>query len=692
MPNKSLKKITSDLMEKASKLDQKKRPKESQIQVITKNVETNPQSVIDEIMKKPDRIQLKVANIEGLDQTLASFRHQLSTKFGYIHGGGDTVVAGSNITITTNSGGQKVISSSASASPLTTKGDIFTFTTVNARLAVGSNGQFLKANSATATGLEWGGGDGTGDVVGPASAVSGNVTTFSGTTGKLIQDSGIASSSLLTTTTGQYKVFYTVGYSNADYIVDGTADEVQINLAIVAANAAGGGTVFIKEGAYNCAASVAMLSNVIIMGAGYGTRINVPGAFGVKATGGVSNIILQDIRIDGTSNSTYSVEIGNSSKITIQDTWITNAGNFACFVYAQDGNTTEQIKIVDNYFQQVTGAQDCLGGGPTSSNPTAVFRDIIITGNTLIKDLTAGGSNHNCFDMVAVKGITFKNNICYGDVVLGNEQDYNYLTQICGNEVHPPVAGTSCALLVLCLGSGTVTEGINVSGNTVDRGYIELLGVSGHIVKNCVVNNNIVYSTSGTNGIWLNLCDACVVNGNVCIGTSTAGRYGILIQSSTNTLVTSNYVNGYDNDIFDNTLSVTNLYANNITLNFLSAAVVASGPALNNMGSNPQKFYNQGNVTGATTFTNVNGDYIQGTLTGNITVTLSTPAGSRIGDRLVLKLIQDGTGSRTVTWPSNFKKAGGTLTLSTPAASVDQIAMRFDGTNWREESRALNQS
>jgi hypothetical protein len=43
----------------------------------------------------------------------------------------------------------------ADVTPLTTKGDLFTFTTVDARLGVGANATVLTADSAEASGLKW---------------------------------------------------------------------------------------------------------------------------------------------------------------------------------------------------------------------------------------------------------------------------------------------------------------------------------------------------------------------------------------------------------------------------------------------------------------------------------------------------------------------------------------------------------
>lgn len=81
------------------------------LKIIQEKFETDPMSVIDKILKMGKKFKLKPENIEGLDQTIESFNKQLKPGVGYLHGGGDTVTAGDNITITTNAQGQKVISS-----------------------------------------------------------------------------------------------------------------------------------------------------------------------------------------------------------------------------------------------------------------------------------------------------------------------------------------------------------------------------------------------------------------------------------------------------------------------------------------------------------------------------------------------------------------------------------------------------
>ena len=76
------------------------------------------------------------------------------------------------------------------------------------------------------------------------------------------------------------------------------------------------------------------------------------------------------------------------------------------------------------------------------------------------------------------------------------------------------------------------------------------------------------------------------------------------------------------------------------------------------------------------------------TLTGN--VTSSTISNAQTGQFITLLLCQDGTGSRTIAWPSNFKLAGGAFTLTTGANKCDSVTALYDGSNWYETTRAQN--
>lgn len=72
--------------------------------------------------------------------------------------------------------GSSWVTKSGGSSPLTTKGDVYTYSTTDARLGVGANGTVLTADSAEATGLKWAAPAGGGLVLIQAP------TTFSGVT------------------------------------------------------------------------------------------------------------------------------------------------------------------------------------------------------------------------------------------------------------------------------------------------------------------------------------------------------------------------------------------------------------------------------------------------------------------------------------------------------------------------------
>lgn len=104
------------------------------------------------------------------------------------------------------------------------------------------------------------------------------------------------------------------------------------------------------------------------------------------------------------------------------------------------------------------------------------------------------------------------------------------------------------------------------------------------------------------------------------------------------------------------------------------------GLDVNNHAFGDSTEVDNGNSGTADTIDWGSGNFQKSTMTGNCTYTFTAPP---VKGRYQLMLVQDGTGSRTATWPAAVKWPGGTApTLSTAASSIDIITFYYDGTSY----------
>jgi len=79
------------------------------------------------------------------------------------------------------------------------------------------------------------------------------------------------------------------------------------------------------------------------------------------------------------------------------------------------------------------------------------------------------------------------------------------------------------------------------------------------------------------------------------------------------------------------------------------------------------------------------------TLAGNRTI--AAPSGSTpiAGQFIAITVIQDGTGSRTLTWNATYEFTADTApTLTTTASKADLFVFKYNGSKWLETGRNLN--
>ena len=129
-----------------------------------------------------------------------------------------------------------------------------------------------------------------------------------------------------------------------------------------------------------------------------------------------------------------------------------------------------------------------------------------------------------------------------------------------------------------------------------------------------------------------------------------------------------------------------------VTVTLPAAATTLAGLAVAQEYTASQNFDEQTLSDGATIDLNLQTQQVSKvTLGGNRT--FNAPSNHAAGLVCVLTIIQDGTGSRTATFNSAYKFAGGSApTLTTTASARDILVFMSDGTNLREIGRSLNVS
>lgn len=114
----------------------------------------------------------------------------------------------------------------------------------------------------------------------------------------------------------------------------------------------------------------------------------------------------------------------------------------------------------------------------------------------------------------------------------------------------------------------------------------------------------------------------------------------------------------------------------NLTTDLAARTTVANGGG--------ETYFDATNSGSAKTLDLANGNVQKLTLTANCTITLTAPASGAYRS-LMIYVFQDGTGSRTITWPGSVKwGTAGAPTLSTAAGKMDKILLDTvdGGTTW----------
>jgi hypothetical protein len=294
----------------------------------------------------------------------------------------------------------------------------------------------------------------------------------------------------------------------------------------------------------------------------------------------------------------------------------------------------------------------------TAQVSTQITASTVVSASEMYLELDTGGGFN---EVAGTRGIMFNFETDRG----GTQASRTFVLNLTnGNKIRVSVIRTS--------GTATISLEANASGLTIEsRGIFSALPsspahASAHILNG---SDEIDGDQLGITHVPANYTRTTVAEASLT-GHLTAHLAGISVALGTKVTgpasATDNAITRFDattGKLVQNsgvTISDTNAVAGMLTGTFVSEGAAGN--------------------SGAGTF-NVDfstlGQKVSCTLTGNCTFTFTFPA---VGN-YVLRITQDGTGSRTPVLPATMRAASGSVSLSSAASSITVWAIYWNGTN-----------
>lgn len=339
--------------------------------------------------------------------------------------------------------------------------------------------------------------------------------------------------------------------ASADYVCDGTADDVQIQAALTAAD---GGRVILLEGSYILAANLTIPASTTLEGQGFGTILNFGGASITNAlTINGSNSCLKNLKAvisagaGGGGSRPNIVRAMQYSKIIIEHLWLVGDKTVASDgslgrqngIYIRTTNSKIFNCIVENnHFMGIhiyTGTRNDISGNLCKDSKNGINLRSASVGNVIVHNICESNDRHGieCFALTKMNTITA--NRCYDNyhgIYLANSSKQVVSSNIC----------TDSDAVGIYLDPTSTENQVSANQCSDNAAY----GIYIYASRNSIVGNICVDNASC--GIYLMRVSYCVITGNACYSTTYGD--GIFVKGDGTTNADFNTLTGnvcYDN-------------------------------------------------------------------------------------------------------------------------------------------------